>query len=40
MSDKLRHRTVPAPRGALSNWALVVFGAIAAALAHLANSLS
>jgi hypothetical protein len=38
MSDKIRHRTLPAPRGAVSNWALVVFGAIAAALAHLATS--
>lgn len=39
MSDKLRHRTQPAPRGALSNRSLFVFGAVAAAIAHFATSL-
>ena len=39
MSDKLRHRPVPAPRGALSNRALVVFGAVAVAVVQFATSL-
>lgn len=39
MSDKLRHRTLPAPRGALSNRALFVWGAVIATAAHFATTL-
>ena len=39
MTDKLRHRTRPAPHGFLPNWALVVLVAIAIAVVGLARSL-
>ena len=38
MTDKLRHRTRPAPHGFLPNWALVVLVAIAIAVVGLARS--
>jgi hypothetical protein len=39
MTDKHRHRRVPAPHGHLPNWLLLVFFACAVAVAGLARTI-
>ncbi|HEX3140690.1 MAG TPA: hypothetical protein VHQ87_11590 [Rhizobacter sp.] len=39
MTDKHRQRQVPTPHGFLPNWVLVLFGAGAILVVHLAQSL-